>query len=80
MAEFAVSVSNSARGRGYGRRLFAHAGMHARNRQVDRLFIHALSENDVMLGIARKAGARVEQIGSESEAYLRLLPPRTLNR
>jgi GNAT superfamily N-acetyltransferase len=74
MAEFAVSVSRSARGRGYGARLFAHAEMHARNRHVTRLFIHALSENTPMLRIAKRAGATVVRDGGESEAWLQLQP------
>lgn len=71
-AEFGVSVSKHARGRGYGARLFDRAVMHARNEGVDLMFIHALSENTAMLKIARNAGATVERDGSESEAYLRL--------
>lgn len=74
MAEFGVSVAASARGRGFGRRLFERAALHARNRGIDTLFIHALSENGPMLAIARKAGAKVERDGSESEAWLRLPP------
>jgi GNAT superfamily N-acetyltransferase len=73
-AEFGVSVLKSARGRGYGSRLFERAAMHARNDNVSLMFIHALSENTVMLKIARDAGATVERDGSESEAYLRLSP------
>lgn len=73
-AEFGVSVSKSARGRGYGRRLFERAVMHARNEGVDLLFIHALSENTAMLRIARSAGALIERDGPESEAHLRLPP------
>ena len=73
-AEFGVSVLAQARGRGYGARLFDRAVMHARNDGVDILFIHALSENTAMLKIARKAGARIERDGSESEAYLALIP------
>lgn len=76
-AEFGGSVSPHARGRGYGARLFEHAMLHARNRGVDTLYIHALSENTVMLRIARKAGATVHRAGSESDAYLKL-PPETL--
>ncbi|MDO8943900.1 MAG: GNAT family N-acetyltransferase, partial [Desulfobacterales bacterium] len=52
-AEFGVSVSSAARGRGYGARLFERAVMHARNAGVDKMLIHALSENTVMLKIAR---------------------------
>jgi RimJ/RimL family protein N-acetyltransferase len=73
-AEFGVSVSKSARGRGYGSRLFERAVMHARNEGVTQIFIHALSENTAMLKIARHAGAIIERDGSESEAHLRLPP------
>lgn len=76
-AEFGGSVATHLRGRGYGAHLFEHAVLHARNRGLDTLFIHALSENTAMLRIARKAGATVERAGSESDAFLRL-PPETL--
>jgi len=74
MAEFGVSVLRKVRGRGFGARLFEHAVLHARNRGVQTLFIHALSENTAMLKIARNAGASVERDGSESDAWLRLPP------
>lgn len=74
MSEFGVSVLPQARSRGFGRRLFEHAMLHARNRGVEMLFIHALSENVAMLKIARRAGATVERDGSESEAWLKLPP------
>lgn len=77
-AEFGVSVLAKARGRGYGTRLFERAVMHARNEGVELLFIQALSENTAMLKIARNAGATMERLGSETEAYLRL-PPATLD-
>lgn len=76
-AEFGVSVLPRYRGRGFGARLFDHAMLHARNRHVDTLIVHALSENTPMLRIARSAGARVERAGGESEAVLKL-PPDTL--
>jgi len=76
-AEFGVSVLPKSRGRGFGARLFDHALLHARNRGVDTMVIHALSENAAMLRIARNAGAKVEREGGESEARLRL-PPETL--
>lgn len=72
MAEFGVSVSHAGRGRGFGARLFEHAVLHARNRGIDTLFIHALSENGPMLRLARRAGATVERDGSESVAWLKL--------
>ncbi len=76
-AEFGVSVLPQARGRGCGARLFDHAVLHARNRGVDTLVIHALNENTAMLRIARKAGATVQREGGEALARLQL-PPDTL--
>lgn len=72
MAEFGVSVARRGRGRGLGARLFQHAVLHARNRGIDTLFIHALSENGPMLRMARRAGATVERDGAESVAWLKL--------
>lgn len=74
VAEFGVSVQKKARGRGYGARLFDHAVLHARNKGVDILVVHALSENKAMLGIARRAGATIVRAGSETEARLQLPP------
>jgi ribosomal protein S18 acetylase RimI-like enzyme len=73
-SEFGVSVLPKGRRRGFGRRLFDHAMLHARNRGVQQIFIHALSENTAMLKLARSAGATVERDGSESEAWLKLPP------
>jgi len=73
-AEFGVSVAQSARGRGYGDRLFDHAALHARNRGIDSLLVHALSENTAMLRICRNAGARIERDGPESQAWIKLAP------
>lgn len=77
-AEFGVSVSKQARGRGFGSRLFDRAVMHARNEGVELMFVHALSENTAMIKIARNAGATLERAGGETEAYLRL-PAATLD-
>jgi len=71
-AEFGVSVAANARGRGYGSRLFDLAVLHARNRGVRTLVIHALSENTPMLKIAHNAGAQVVREGSEAQAALKL--------
>ncbi len=73
-SEFGVSVLPKARRCGFGRRLFEHAMLHARNRRAETMFIHALSENTAMLNLARGAGAIVERDGSESEARLKLPP------
>ena len=73
-AEFGVSVLQSARGRGFGARLFDRAIVNARNDGVTMVFIHALSQNTAMLKIARNAGAVVHRDGPESEAFLELPP------
>ena len=73
-SEFGVSVLPKARRRGFGGRLFEHAMLHSRNRGVEAIFIHALSENTAMLKLARRAGATVERDGPESEAWLKLPP------
>jgi GNAT superfamily N-acetyltransferase len=73
-AEFGVSVAESARGRGWGARLFEHAALHARNRGIHRMAIHALSENAPMLRIVRAAGATVEMEGPDTTAWLTLPP------
>jgi len=73
-AEFGVSVAASARGRGWGRRLFEQAALHARNRGVDTLLVQALTENAVMLHIARAAGAQVQADGPDALARLTLAP------
>ena len=73
-AEFGVSVAVRGRGRGYGARLFDHAVLRARNRGVDTIVIHALSENAAMLKIVRHAGATIERTGVDAEAHLRLPP------
>jgi ribosomal protein S18 acetylase RimI-like enzyme len=73
-AEFGVSVAVRARGRGYGARLFDHAVLRARNRGVDTIVIHALSENAAMLKIVGNAGATIERTGVDAEAHLRLPP------
>ncbi len=74
-AEFGVSVLPAWRGRGFGTELFERAVLHARNDHISLMFIHALSENTAMLHIAQRAGAKVERLGSESEAYLTLPSP-----
>jgi GNAT superfamily N-acetyltransferase len=71
-AEFGVSVLAPERGRGYGTRLFEQAALHATNKGVRRIVIHALSENQAMLRIATHAGARVKRHGADSEAFLEL--------
>ncbi len=71
-AEFGVSVLPQVRGRGFGARLFERAMLLARNRGVDTLVIHALSENASMLRIVQRAGARIDRDGPDTVSRLAL--------
>ena len=71
-AELGLSVLRRACGRGMGRRLFDRAVLHARNRRIDTLVIHTLSENAAMLHIVTGAGATIARDGGETLARLRL--------
>ncbi len=79
-AEFGISVSAHLRGKGFGKRLFEHAMLLARNKGVSLLRIHALAENKPMLHIARACGATVERHGADAEALLRLPEADTVSR
>jgi GNAT superfamily N-acetyltransferase len=74
IAEFGVSVSASARGRGVGSKLFERAAIHCRNEDVDTLYMHCLSSNQTMIHIAKKAGMEIHRDYGEADAYLKLTP------
>jgi RimJ/RimL family protein N-acetyltransferase len=74
IAEFGVSVSASARGRGVGSKLFERAAIHCRNEDVDTLYMHCLSSNQTMIHIAKKAGMEIQRDYGEADAYLKLTP------
>jgi len=74
IAEFGVSVSSSARGRGVGSKLFERAAIHCRNEDVDTLYMHCLSSNQTMIHIAKKAGMEIHRDYGEADAYLKLTP------
>lgn len=74
VAEFGVSVSRSARGKGVGSKLFERAAIHCRNNDVDTLYMHCLSSNKTMMHIARKAGMEIHRDYGEADAYLKLPP------
>jgi RimJ/RimL family protein N-acetyltransferase len=73
-AEFGVSVAALHRGHGLGQALMQRSIVHARAREVDMFYIHALAENHAMLSLARKAGMRIESEGDEVTGRL-ILPP-----
>jgi len=74
IAEFGVSVSADARGRGIGSKLFERAAMHCRNEDVDTLYMHYLSSNRTMMHIAKKAGMKIHREYGEADAFLTLAP------
>lgn len=80
VAEFGVSVSQSARGRGIGSALFERAAIHGRNTHVRTLYMHCLSRNAAMMHIAKKAGMKVQYAYGEADAYLELPPADTVSR
>lgn len=74
VAEFGVSVNALGRGQGVGSKLFVRAAIHCRNADVDTLYMHCLSSNQVMIHIAKKAGMEIHRDHGEADAYLKLLP------
>ena len=74
VAEFGVSVSDSARGMAVGSKLFERAAMHCRNADVDTLYMHCLATNQTMIHIANKAGMAIHLDHGEADAYLKILP------
>ncbi|RZI43467.1 GNAT family N-acetyltransferase [Herbaspirillum sp. HC18] len=74
IAEFGVSVSATARGKGIGSKLFERAAIHCRNEDVDTLYMHCLSSNQTMIHIAKKAGMEIHREYGEADAYLKLTP------
>ena len=74
-AEFGVSVTPQARGRGLGALLFEHAVAHARHKHVGKLLIHIARDNAAMLAIVRRAGASVSFEGSDALATVPLPQP-----
>jgi GNAT superfamily N-acetyltransferase len=71
-AELGVSVLGTHRHLGIGGELLRRAHIHARNWGVRGLFMHCLTENSVMMHLARKQGMDIVADSGESEAWLRL--------
>lgn len=74
VAEFGVSVSSSARGKGVGSALFKRGAIHCRNDDIDTLYMHCLASNQTMIHIAKKAGMEIQRDYGEADAYLKLPP------
>lgn len=73
-AEFGVSVLPKGRAQGIGTALLARAAVHARNTNIETLFVHCLANNKAMMHLAQKAGMQVEYAYGDADAYLKLPP------
>ena len=73
-AEFGVSVLPGERHRGLGAALLKRAAIHARNTQLNTLFVHCLANNKAMTHLAQKIGMQVEFAYGDADAYLTLPP------
>ena len=73
-AEFGVSVLPHGRGKGVGTALLERAAMHARNTNINTLFVHCLANNRAMMKLARKSGMEVGYAYGDADAYLTLPP------
>lgn len=71
-AELGLSVLQPYRERGIGTALISRASVHARNRQINVLFMQCLSENRAIMHIAAALGMRVVTQGPDSEASMNL--------
>ena len=74
VAELGISVLAAHRGRGIGGALLARASEHARNRFVNRLYMHCLAENTAMMRLARRREMKICVDAGEANAFLSLPP------
>lgn len=75
-AELGVSVLPASRRHGIGAALVARSAEHARNRSTQRLYMHCLAENTVMIRIAQRVGMKVVIDAGDADGHL-TLPPST---
>ncbi len=71
-AELGLSVEPAHRGNGYGLALLNRGKLCAITRGYSTLFMHCLSENRIMIHLARKAGLRIVAEQGEVDAHLEL--------
>jgi RimJ/RimL family protein N-acetyltransferase len=71
-AELGLSVVPAHRGNGYGLLLLNRGKLSAVTRGYTTLFMHCLSENKIMIHLARKAGLKLVAEQGEVDAHLEL--------
>jgi RimJ/RimL family protein N-acetyltransferase len=74
VAEFGVSVLESARCMGVGFKLFKRAAIRCRIENIDTIYMRCLSTNPAMIHIAAKAGMEFHRDPANGNAYLKLSP------
>ena len=67
-AELGLSVAPGIRRRGHGEALLRRAATHAASLGLRMIYMHCLSENSALLGLARKAGFRIVASMGEADA------------
>ena len=76
-AEFGVSVLPEGRAQGLGTALLQRSAVHARNSNIQTLYVHCLASNKAMMHLAQKAGMVVQYDSGDADAYLTLPPANT---
>jgi RimJ/RimL family protein N-acetyltransferase len=76
-AEFGVSVFPEGRAQGLGTALLQRSAVHARNSNIQTLYVHCLSSNKAMMHLAQKAGMVVQYDSGDADAHLTLPPANT---
>lgn len=76
-AELGCSVDSDQRGNGYAQKMFDRAITWLRTKNVKTVFMHCLTENQIMRHIARKNDMTVVSCCGESDAEVMLEPADT---
>lgn len=67
-AELGLSVAPGARRRGHGEALLRRAATHAASLGLHMIYMHCLSENSALTGLARKSGFKIVASRGEADA------------
>jgi len=71
-AELGLSVAHESRRRGHGEALLRRAATHAASLGLHRIYMHCLSENGALMGLARKSGFKIVAARGEADASKQL--------
>jgi RimJ/RimL family protein N-acetyltransferase len=67
-AELGLSVAYESRRRGHGEALLCRGATHASSLGLHMIYMHCLSENSALMGLARKAGFKIVAARGEADA------------